>query len=80
MVDITPELEVQREFQFGSVYSQQSKQIPFSMKNPARRPLQWKLVVESNYADIFSVVGDLQVNIFYFVNLQDMAVTYSETQ
>ena len=61
MVDITPELEVQRELQFGSVYLQQAKQISFTIKNPARRTLQWKLVVESNYEDIFSVTGDSDV-------------------
>jgi hypothetical protein len=61
MVDITPELDVQREFQFGSVYLQQSRQLPLSVKNPARRPLQWKLVVDSNYADIFSIAGESEV-------------------
>ncbi len=65
MVDICPDLEVEQVIEFGSLYLQQSKHMPLRVKNPARRPLQWKIVVDSSYEDIFSIIGPSSVNYVY---------------
>jgi hypothetical protein len=55
MIDMSDEIEVTPELDFGPVFVQKPTTKLIELKNPSRRPLQYKLQVEEDYQDIFTV-------------------------